>query len=310
VVFTKCETLSQFPYLRPALSSLFFRQVANHGQLEHLALVGFQQQNNPNHKSSQADQQVQRSSNENQEGHDGHNRKRDLKGSYRHAEENTLEGVKANKPVLVIRSGHQKDDRRDKGYVRQHSGHVVRHARGSNGGRDRGPSTTRRAGSRAVGNLRTTGINDVIKIGRRGLVIGTAQSNFDSADLKKQTVKDKSGKQQTVRIGAVEDQVDKVYYQAPDDKSSFLPVAWQDFANNVAGHQVSPIRVMLAAILGIVLFGVIAVLMYSAVRAAIISIGRNPLSEPAVHKSLFQVGVSVLGVLVFAAIVIYLILTT
>lgn len=143
-----------------------------------------------------------------------------------------------------------------------------------------------------------------------GLVIATAQSNFSNAASEMRTVKDKSGKDQAVRIGAVRAQIDKVYYEAPGDQNSFLPPAWQDFANNVAGHQVSPIRVMLASLLGVVLFGVIAVLLYSAVRSSIISIGRNPLSEPAVHKSLLQVGISILGVLVFAAIVIYLILTT
>lgn len=143
-----------------------------------------------------------------------------------------------------------------------------------------------------------------------GLVIATAQSNFSDAESEARTVKDKSGQEQTVHVGAVQAQIDKVFYQAPEDQNSFLPPALQDFANSVAGHQVSPIRVMLAALLGIVLCGAIAVLLYSAVRSSIISIGRNPLSEPAVHKSLLQVGISILGVLVFAAIVIYLILTT
>ncbi len=143
-----------------------------------------------------------------------------------------------------------------------------------------------------------------------GLVIGTAQSTFDASRSKTGQIKDKAGKEKTVHIGTVQAQIDKVYYSAPEDENTFLPPAWQDFANNVAGHQVSPIRVMLAAMMGFVLFAVVAILMYSAVRSSIISIGRNPLSEPAVHKSLFQVGVSILGILVFAAIVIYLILTT
>ncbi len=153
-----------------------------------------------------------------------------------------------------------------------------------------------------------TGIG--MKATNSGFVIAIAQSDFSKAARKSQTITDRSGKEKTVQIGAVQAQIDKVYYQAPDEQSSFLPAAWQDFANGVAGHQVSPVRVMLAALLGIVIFGVVAVLMYSAVRSSIISIGRNPLSEPAVHKSLLQVGVSILGVLVFASIVIYLILTT
>jgi hypothetical protein len=52
------------------------------------------------------------------------------------------------------------------------------------------------------------------------------------------------------------------------------------------------------------------VLLYSAVKSSIISIGRNPLSEKAVQKSIFQIGFTVLGILLLTLITIYLILTT
>jgi hypothetical protein len=60
----------------------------------------------------------------------------------------------------------------------------------------------------------------------------------------------------------------------------------------------------------LMLFVIVGILLYSAVRSSIISIGRNPLSEQAVHKSLFEVGLAIVGVLIFTVIVIYLILTT
>lgn len=142
------------------------------------------------------------------------------------------------------------------------------------------------------------------------LIIGTAQSDLANADTETRTIKDKGGKQKTIKIGVVAMQVDKVFYEAPQDVSSFLPPVLQDFAASIAGHQVSPVRVMIAGLLVLMLFVVVTILLYSAVRSSIISIGRNPLSGQAVHKSLLEVGLAIIGVMVFTVIVVYLILTT
>lgn len=142
------------------------------------------------------------------------------------------------------------------------------------------------------------------------LVIGTAQANLEDAETESRTVTDKGGKKHTVKIGAIPVQVDKVFYDAPQDRATYVPPALQDFANSLAGHAVSPIRVMIAGFLILFVFITIVVLLYSSVRSSIISIGRNPLSESAVHKSLLQVGLTVFGVMAFAVIIVYLILTT
>jgi len=142
------------------------------------------------------------------------------------------------------------------------------------------------------------------------LIIGTAQANLSAADTKTRTITDKKGNRQTVHIGAIPLQVDKVFYEPPQFQDSFLPSALQDFANNLAGRPVSPVRVLIAGFLVIFLFTTVIALLYSSVRSSIVSIGRNPLSEVAVHKSLMQVGITVLGVMIFTVVVIYLILTT
>jgi hypothetical protein len=139
------------------------------------------------------------------------------------------------------------------------------------------------------------------------LVIGTAQAKLSSTELKTQTIIDKNGKQQTVKVGAMPIQVDRVFYEASE--TSYLPPALQSFANAVAGRKVSAVRVLIASVLVLLLFVIVGVLLYSAVRSSIISIGRNPLSERAVRKSLLEVGLTVFGVLVFAAIAVYLLLT-
>lgn len=142
------------------------------------------------------------------------------------------------------------------------------------------------------------------------LVIGTAQANLDSVSPESRTISDKSGNQQIVHIGLVSLQVDKAFYQAPQDSNSFLPPVLENFAASIAGHPVSPIRVMVSAFLVLMLFVVVGVLLYAAVRSSIISIGRNPLSEVAVRKSLLQVGLIILGILVFTVVVVYLVLVT
>jgi hypothetical protein len=142
------------------------------------------------------------------------------------------------------------------------------------------------------------------------LIIGTAQANLSSVETETHTVTDKQGDKQTVNIGAIPMQVDKVFYQASQDQNSFMPPVLQDFANNLVGRPVSPIRVMVAAFLIAFVFVTVTVLIYTSVRSSIISIGRNPLSGSAVQKSLVQVGLAVFGVMAFTVIVVYLILTT
>ena len=141
-------------------------------------------------------------------------------------------------------------------------------------------------------------------------VVGTAQSNLSSAETQTKTVQAADGSQIEVKIGQIPVQVNVTFYVSPDNKASFLPSFLQDFANSVSGKEVSPVRVILAALILTLAFLSIAVLLYSTVKSSIISIGRNPLSEKAVRKSIFQIGFTVVGILLLTLITIYLILTT
>lgn len=150
-----------------------------------------------------------------------------------------------------------------------------------------------------------------MKATQSGVVVGTAQASLSSVGVSTRTMADKNGTQQEVRIGLIPLQVDTVFFagEQTGNRSSIIPGAIQDLVNNIAGRQVSAVRILVAAILLALLFISVVVLLYSAVRSSIISIGRNPLSENAVHKSLFQVGLTVVGLLAFTVILIYLILT-
>lgn len=139
-------------------------------------------------------------------------------------------------------------------------------------------------------------------------IIGAAQTDFSNINSVETTINDVTGKPQVIRTGLMPVQINVSYY-SPDANKTLLPPFLQQLASNVVGgRQVSAGRII-AAILTLILgFVSIAVLLYSSVRSSIISIGRNPLSETAVRKSLVEVGLTALGVLLVMVIAIYLIL--
>ena len=140
-------------------------------------------------------------------------------------------------------------------------------------------------------------------------IVGAAQANLKDSQLETRTLKDSAGKDVTVHIGLVPVQVSVSYYNPEAGKKpSIVPSFLQNIANSVSGKDVSPVRVLVAALILLLLFVSVTVLLYSSVRSSIISIGRNPLSEGAVRKSLLQVGATVLALLVFAVTAMYLVL--
>ncbi|HET8670174.1 MAG TPA: hypothetical protein VFM05_05950, partial [Candidatus Saccharimonadales bacterium] len=141
------------------------------------------------------------------------------------------------------------------------------------------------------------------------VVVGTAQGDLGRVDSETRQITTKDGAKRTVKIGLLPVQVSVAYFTIPEETSPFVPGFLQDLANNVTGRNVSSIRVLVAALILVLVFVIVTVLIYSSVRSSIISIGRNPLSESAVRKSLFEVGLTVLAILLFSVLVMYLVLT-
>lgn len=136
-------------------------------------------------------------------------------------------------------------------------------------------------------------------------VVGTAQGDFAATTTK--DVADKDGGQHEVRIGHVEIQVGVAYYQAPG--SNFLPPFIQNAANSLAGQPVSLIRILICSILLLLGFTTVIILVYTSVRSAMTSIGRNPLAARAIRKGLYQVGFVSLVVVGGTLIASYLVLS-
>jgi hypothetical protein len=146
-----------------------------------------------------------------------------------------------------------------------------------------------------------------MKATQSGAIVGIAQTDFAGGSATERTITGADGKSRTVHIGLVSVRVGVAAYVA-DQHSSQAPALLQDLANNVAGRSVSVVRVLFATLLLLLLFVTVAMLLYGAVRASIISIGRNPLSEAILRKSLSQVGLTAGVVTAVGLASIYLIL--
>jgi hypothetical protein len=142
------------------------------------------------------------------------------------------------------------------------------------------------------------------------LVVGTAQADLDEAETAEHTLTGRDGSERTVKIGSIPVHVHVTFHAATAVQQDFVPPFLQDLANSVAGKPVSPVRVVASVLVMVLAIISVSVLLYSSVRASIISIGRNPLSEGSIHRSLIEVGITILGVLLLTFITIYLILVT
>ena len=117
-----------------------------------------------------------------------------------------------------------------------------------------------------------------------GQVVGTAQNTFQSTATR--TIMDRDGKAHTIRLGSVRTQIGIATYQATG--SNFLPPFIQSTANSIAGRPVSLMRVLICSILLMLGFVTVIILVYTATRSAMTSLGRNPLAAHAIRRGLYQ----------------------
>ncbi|MFI5240568.1 MAG: hypothetical protein ACHQUB_02575 [Candidatus Saccharimonadia bacterium] len=140
-------------------------------------------------------------------------------------------------------------------------------------------------------------------------VIGVAQGDLaTSVGKTTQTFTDQNGQKQQAQLGVIPVLVNVAYYFKQPSKT-LIPNVIQNIANTIANRVVSPLPILVS--LGIFLVTVISImiLIYAAIRSSIISVGRNPLSQAAVYRSLLQVSALVLSIVGVAIGTIYLILT-
>jgi hypothetical protein len=149
-----------------------------------------------------------------------------------------------------------------------------------------------------------------MKVRSSGEIVGTAQTALsDSRSTITKSITDASGKTTVVHIGTVEVQVNVSYYAVPQDKlSAIVPTFLVNLGSSIAGKDLSPLRVLMgfgALIMGFIIAGV---MLQTAVRSGLISLGRNPLAHGILRRGLLDVVVTSIGILLITIAAFYLIL--
>lgn len=142
-------------------------------------------------------------------------------------------------------------------------------------------------------------------------VVGTAAADFNGSGegVTRRTIDDGTGKKE-VSIGQIPVVIAVSSYTATDGIQSYAIPNWlQNLSNTLAGKAVSPVRIIIAGLLLIVSVISISVLLYSAVRNSIISIGRNPLSRSGVLQGMLTVGFVAVIILSVTAVAMYLVIS-
>ncbi len=142
-------------------------------------------------------------------------------------------------------------------------------------------------------------------------VIGTAQADFNGSGegVTRQTITDATGAKKEVIIGQIPVVISVATINNDTSQTYTVPSWLQSFSNQLAGKSVSPVRIIIAALILLVSLVTITVLLYSAVRNSIISIGRNPLSRGSVLRGLLEVILISAGILVLAAVAMYMVIS-
>lgn len=142
-------------------------------------------------------------------------------------------------------------------------------------------------------------------------VFGRAVSAFDGKDnvIGTAQLKDTTGKEaKKVSIGRIAVIID--IRRNPNEKSTKanVPQFLQRIGEAIAEKPVGPFRIYLSIIITGICVVAAIVLLYSGVRNALISIGRNPLSKKSIFRALAEVILTALIVLITGLFAVYLLL--
>ncbi len=146
--------------------------------------------------------------------------------------------------------------------------------------------------------------------GEEKMVLGKALTAFDGSDAEgTASLTDGEGKKSTVSLGRISVQVS---VQSNPLQSAGLPSALTQFLSDigysVTKKNVSVARLYLATLILLVASIVSGVMLFSAVRSTLVSIGRNPLAKQAIVRSMFQVVITSLIIFIIGVFGVYLLL--
>jgi hypothetical protein len=141
-------------------------------------------------------------------------------------------------------------------------------------------------------------------------IVGKAIDAFDGEkNILSTTTIDDAGTQKKVAIGRILVDIGVSGNPLLKPTEANLPGFLQRVAETVAQKSnINPIRIYISLVVLLVAAAVSAILLYSGVRSSLISIGRNPLSKKSITRSLLQVIMTSIIILLLGIFGVYLLL--
>ncbi len=141
---------------------------------------------------------------------------------------------------------------------------------------------------------------------RHTVVIGKALEAFDGTERVVSTTQLDNGR--SVEIGRIPVDLSVVRNPQSSTEGSRLPAVLHRAAETLAGEPVSDIRIYVGLAVLLVSSIIGGSILYAGVRSSIVSIGRNPLSKPAILRGLLQVILTSLIIFISGIFAVYLLL--
>lgn len=143
-----------------------------------------------------------------------------------------------------------------------------------------------------------------------GKIIGTAQADFNarSSGAQSQSINDKSGRGHQIAIGQIPVLISVENWIGQPSATSGLVKNLQTVFGSVVGKQISATRAVIGT--GILLAGLIiaALIVYTSVSSSIRSLGRNPLAQHSVSRTLILVVFMVIALIAITFVMSFLVL--
>jgi hypothetical protein len=144
------------------------------------------------------------------------------------------------------------------------------------------------------------------------IVVGKALATFDGNSKLSSTVtvKNSAGREVKVGIGVIPVEINISHNPLQDTAATLIPGLkyLSAGARVISARDVSPIRLYVSVFLLLVISAVAGGILFSGVRSAVMSIGRNPLAKQSILKGLSQIILISVIVFIIGVIGVYLIL--
>lgn len=141
-------------------------------------------------------------------------------------------------------------------------------------------------------------------------ILGRAAKDFTGSNNVEGTVKlkDSTGAARSVSIGRVDLSIGIAKNPQAGKATTYVPRALASAAQAITGKEVSPAKLYIGFILLLGTTIVTGTVLYSGIRSGMIAVGRNPLTQKSIIKSLVQTVLAGLIIFIVGIIAVYLLL--